>query len=158
MLRLKNLKHLMHVVFILYSGKYVILNPRESREGMQWYIDAGVTSKTRTIWLLCWFAISVEREANILWIIVHQSNSEAQVFVIWLQIFEPPVFSLLESSAGVVWRWASLESPKSSDSEAWAGSGRRVPLWPMDICAARSHFGAYAGRSLHLAVWLAGWA
>lgn len=153
----KNLKHFMHVVFILYSGKYVILNPRESREGMQWYIDAGVTNKSRTVWLLSWFAISVEREMNTLWIIVLQSNSEAWVFI-WLQRLEPPVFSLMDSSAGVVWRWASLESPKSPDSEARARAGRRVPLWPMDICEARGHFGAHAGRSLHLAVWLAGWA
>lgn len=54
----------MHVLFILYSGKYVILNPKESREWMQWYIDAGVINKSRTTWLLCWFAASVEREVN----------------------------------------------------------------------------------------------
>lgn len=54
----------MHVLFILYSGKYVTLNPKEARELMQWYIDAGVTNKSRTLWLLCWFAVSVEREVD----------------------------------------------------------------------------------------------
>lgn len=77
----------MHVLFILYSGRYVTLNPKESRELMQWYIDAGVTNKSRIIWLLCWFAEPVEREVNTY--TLNNSSSvwfRTTIFVIWLHL------------------------------------------------------------------------